>query len=323
MNRLVFLLVFFVAVPVFAGQQAPAPDPVLAPLVESAADEDPAVRQAAVRNLGESRNRDIAPFLARVLTDDPDEAVRVTALGALQIIDDASSVPFYIKALHDPSEKVRRSAAEALSGAWDDAAQRALIDVLKDDPSFKVRQRAAETIGTPGVMGRYQAHHQERAADGESALIHALRTDPSLEVRATAALMLGKFKNDKALDPLIEALDDKNAPVRAAAAGSLGSLETPRAVDRLLDVVYFEKDDSVLVNAMKALKYSKDPRIVEPVIQALRSGSQRVRWQAIDVLEILRAPESVPALKSVAADKYESEGIKSRAKEVLQLMGAD
>ncbi|MHB8173880.1 MAG: HEAT repeat domain-containing protein [Nitrospirota bacterium] len=158
----------------------------------------------------------------------------------------------------------------------------------------------------------------------EEALIHALKEDGSYEVRAEAATVLGKIKGGNSLDPLLDAMsNDKNASVRAAAAEAVGAFESDRAVKPLINVLYFEKDDNVIVNAMKALKYSSDPRIADPLVAELDSGSERVRWQAIDLIERLRPPDAVDKLRRISEDNYESEGVRTKAKEALELLGDD
>jgi len=287
-------------------------------------DPDPMVRQAAARGLGEAKDNTSVAMLAGVLAEDTDDTVKLAALGALIMIDDRSAMPAYIKALKDGNEKVRQSAAQALSGLWDNAAQAGLIETLKSDPSPRVRRSVAEALGNPGVMGRYSAHGWDSQEGTEGALIQALASDESYEVRAVAASVLGKFKDGKAMPALLAALEkDKNESVRASAAESLGQMENPQAVNALLNTLYFEKDDTVILSAFKALKYSSDPRLTEPAVAALRSANPRVRWQAIDALEGVRPMSAAGQLKSIADDPGESDGIRHKAKEALQLMGAD
>jgi HEAT repeat protein len=118
-------------------------------------------------------------------------------------------------------------------------------------------------------------------------------------------------------------MDDGSAQVRAAAAESLWAYESDRAVSRLVDALSFEKDDTVLESAFRSVKYSNDPRMLAPALKALRSGSSRVRWAAIDALESLKSPDSVEPLKRVENDSCESEGIREKARQALQLMGAE
>jgi len=321
MRYVIFFAVIFCAAFAFADEAAPRTDGIQPALVESAKDPDPVVRQAAAMKLGETGNKSAVSILSGMVLGDPDESVRVAALGALVIIGDRGAGAAYVAALRDASDKVRRSAADALSGSWDEGSMNALIDALKNDPSPKVRQRVAESLGNPGIMGRAQAHHWDSSADTEVALIQALKKDESYEVRATAASMLGKFKSGKSIEPLLAAMEDKSSSVRAAAADALGSYDRPEVIERLIDAIWFEKEEQVIVNALRSVKYYTDPRLTGPVIQALRSGSQKVRWQAIDVLETQKPRDCLEPLKQMADDKYESDGVRVKAREALDMMG--
>jgi len=292
-------------------------------LMHGMQDPDPLVRQAAARGLGELGDNSALPALTDVLSTDPDESVRLAALGALRSIGDGVSPKAYRKALGDRSEKVRRGAADALSGIWDDEAAGALMDVLKYDQSPKVRRVAAEALGRPGPRAKGADDKGSRADDIEAALISVLKTDASYEVRAQAASELAKFKEGGgALAPLEEAVGKDSSPaVRAAAAESLGEFDAKGAVDRLLEVLTFEKDDSVLVNALRALKSCDDTRLPPLVVDALGSASSKVRWEAIDMVEAGRIKSAVGVLKDIAHDKYESDGIRAKAKEALEMMG--
>jgi hypothetical protein len=64
-------------------------------------------------------------------------------------------------------------------------------------------------------------------------LIDQLKRGEDFRVRVQAALQLGKTKKAEALEPLVQALDDKNASVRAAAAAALRTLGDKRALSPL------------------------------------------------------------------------------------------
>jgi len=295
----------------------------IAALIGSMHDRDPMVRQAAARSLGEAGDKAAVPALSESMSSDPDVTVRLIALGSLSMIGDKSAIPVYEKALTDVSEKVRQSAAQALSGFWGETAHSILVNALRNDPSPKVRRSVAEALGNPGIMGRYTAHKWSGTEITQAALIQSLAEDKDYGVRAVSAAMLGKFKNSKSLDPLLKTLEkDASVSVRAAAAESLGLLEMPaRTVKPLLDVVYFEKDEMVVAGALKALKYSGDPRAGDAAVSVLRSPSAAVRWQAIDVIEEIRPKDAVGPLNEIAGDSYESEGVRHKAKLALQALG--
>ncbi|MFN8529563.1 MAG: HEAT repeat domain-containing protein [Anaerolineae bacterium] len=61
-------------------------------------------------------------------------------------------------------------------------------------------------------------------------------------VRGRAALMLGKLGDARAVDPLIEALDDSGYQTRLNAAEALGKIGDPRAIKALLRVTESDHD---------------------------------------------------------------------------------
>ncbi len=74
-----------------------------------------------------------------------------------------------------------------------------------------------------------------------------------LIVRGRAALMLGKLKDDRAVPPLIRALDAPGFLTPYHAAQALGKIGDPRAVDALLDFAG-SSSDKTRDAAMQALR---------------------------------------------------------------------
>lgn len=64
-------------------------------------------------------------------------------------------------------------------------------------------------------------------------LTEQLKSGEDFRLRVQAALDLGATRDERAVQPLVGALDDRNASVRAAAAAALGRLGDRRAVDEL------------------------------------------------------------------------------------------
>jgi len=79
-----------------------------------------------------------------------------------------------------------------------------------------------------------------------AALADKLAKDADHRARVEAAIELGKTYDERALDPLVRALDDSNASVRAAAAAALRTLGDARAVPSLKA---HQRDPSAAVRA--------------------------------------------------------------------------
>jgi HEAT repeat protein len=113
-------------------------------------------------------------------------------------------------------------------------------------------------------------------------LIEALNYENDHNVRLSAASALGKLEEDRAVEPLIDALDDRRE-VREVAILSLGRIGDPVAVDALIEKLKDENWD-VRSSAAKALGQIGDSRAIEPLIQSLRDKSETVRWLAANAL---------------------------------------
>jgi HEAT repeat protein len=113
-------------------------------------------------------------------------------------------------------------------------------------------------------------------------LIEALNYEKDHNVRLAAASALGKIGDDQAVEPLIDALDDRRE-VKEVAILSLGKIGDPVAGDSLVDMLE-DKNWEVRSSAAKALGQIGDPHSVEPLIKVLGDRSETIRWVASNAL---------------------------------------
>jgi len=87
-----------------------------------------------------------------------------------------------------------------------------------------------------------------------------------LIVRGRAALMLGKLKDDRAVPPLIRALDAPGFVTPFNAAQALGKIGDPRAIDALLSFADSSNDKTraAAVEALRQLGYEFEVAFGEP-----------------------------------------------------------
>jgi len=140
-------------------------------------------------------------------------------------------------------------------------------------------------------------------------LIEALK-DKDFRVRWNAAEALGEIGDPKAVKPLIAALKDENSGVRSSAAFALGEIQDPRAVEPLIEALK-DEDSDVRRRAATALGKIQDPRAVEPLIEALKDEDSGVRWRAAKALGEIGDPKAITPL--IAALKDENSGVCSSA----------
>ena len=253
---------------------------------------------------------------------DSDRSVRRRAALAAGRIGDASAVPALIPLLQDSELEVRQMAAFALGLIGEPLAVDPLLAALKD-PEPVVRGRAAEALGQIGdaraapaiaqmVVGALPPKAPLVTVRGDDP---ASLTDPWLEPRlgvfalarlkdarsAQAALLLaGKPRFDwwaatwtamrlenPALRPLLlAAVTSTDALSRAYGARGLGALKDPADLDTLLPLLR-DRDETVVVNAVRAVALLGEARAVPPVSALLRSPSSVLRVEALKALSVL------------------------------------
>lgn len=114
-------------------------------------------------------------------------------------------------------------------------------------------------------------------------LIEALNYDKDHNLRISAAWALGELGDSSAIEPLIDALDDRKL-VKDVIAKALGEIGQPQAVEPLLDLLGDESWE-VRGTAAKSLGKIGDTRAVEPLIKTLGDKNEIVRWNSSQALE--------------------------------------
>ncbi|NQT80100.1 MAG: HEAT repeat domain-containing protein [Candidatus Aminicenantes bacterium] len=176
-------------------------------LIAGLKDEDKDVRQFSVEVLAYMKDpRAIGPLINDL--KDKDLIVRTNAEKALVNIGDQAVEPLIV-ALKDENSVVRRYVAEALGEIGDQRAVEPLIVALKDEdrPVRTNAKNALVSIGEPAV----------------GSLITILEgVDYDVyDVRSFACWALGRIKDVRSIEPLINALKDKYERVRMNASLAL------------------------------------------------------------------------------------------------------
>lgn len=125
--------------------------------------------------------------------------------------------------------------------------------------SVKERMKITPSIVLPFLQAAARTNHtvQEEVAKIQANMVHSLE-DPTpvvmelvtqlsnedKAIRTTAAMMLGTIGNIKALEPLLQILQEENGEVRAAVMDALGSLGDERAVEPLRIIMKLDPDHS-------------------------------------------------------------------------------
>jgi len=96
-----------------------------------------------------------------------------------------------------------------------------------------------------------------------------------------------KLKKRGKVDGLIKALKDKDSNVRCDAARVLGVIKDARAVEPLIQALNDRESADVRCNAAEALGKIGDSRAVEPLVQVLKGGGSYVTQSAAEALHKL------------------------------------
>jgi len=171
---------------------------------------------------------------------------------SIKKLESKHDVAAVVEALQGPDPARSREAAAALGRVGDPAAGLALIKALQDE---SLRGVAAASLVAMGpkvvdilVMSLRQAHPDVRDASA----------DPN--VRVAIAMILGHAGDQRAVEPLITALDDL-PEVGLAATTALGRLKDARALEPLSRVTV-----AFGITAVEALAELGDERGAIPVV---------------------------------------------------------
>lgn len=248
-------------------------------LLDALDDQNVTTRCHAMRALGNIQGRDALPPLLTRLKDENGE-IRAAAVQAVASIDKMGSIRHLVSALRDSDADVRRSAARTLEFIEPDerlsaAIKREIFDIVSDSKTdFVVRCSLLE-----GMAGD---------PDAAPVLIGNL-LDESKWVREAAAKALGARPDDRALKPLIAALNDAEDCVRAQAALALAAfaLADPgdgAAVEPLSALLKADDSPSVRRRVVWALSFFTHPTVPDLLTGSLQDADPYVRETAAEAL---------------------------------------
>ncbi len=175
------------------------------PLIATLKDDDPDVREAAAKALGQiGDSRAVEPLIA--MLDSDIRRAAVEALEALGQVGDAHAVETFRDAPEEPKLE---------------------LEIKLNSSSWYERKEAAVALAKAGSI---------------DPLIAALKDEVSY-VRMYAAEELGKLGDTRALNPLLDALNDTNGDVSYEVIYALGRLGDERAVNQLQYILSDSSND--------------------------------------------------------------------------------
>jgi HEAT repeat protein len=298
----------------------------------------PVVRAHVAETFGISKDKSAVPALLDALNDQY-FTVRASAALALGNIGDAQVIPSLLPLLKDKDGEVRSAACVAIAKFRDPSTFDDITNVLLDDPLIEVRQSAAIALGEtkhpaaiPFLMealrdSSWWFEREQAAADLLNAiekmgpavvepLIEALG-DKEGTVRKYAAIMLGDLGDIRAIEELGMALYDLHHEVGEAAAQALVKFGAP-AVDVLIESLS-HPEAAIREHAVIALGKIQDARVVPVLIEMLDDPERTVKMQSMLALARLRDQRAIPALQKIVADRTDRE-LSTLAKQIVESM---
>ena len=295
-------------------------------LTKALASAHPVIRGRIIEVFGISKDKALIPVLLDALKSEY-FTVRSKALLALAAIGDDRTVPDLLPLLKDPEDEVRIAACAAIGKFRDPSTFDEITNVLLDDLKIEVRQAAAKALGEtkhpaaiPFLMealrDSFWWYEKEQAVSvlltaienmGEAVvepLIDAL-ADKEGTVRKFAAMILSKLGDIRAIEELGMALYDLHHEVGEAAAEALTKFGS-QAVDILIESLS-HPEAAIREHAVVALGKIQDVRVAPVLIEMLRDPDRDVQKNAMFSLVNLRDERAIPALREIAENRADRE----------------
>lgn len=305
-------------------------------LIKTLGSAHPVIRGRVAEVFAINRDRSAVPALLEALGGEY-FTVRSRAALALGKIGDVRAIQPLIGLLKDPEDEVRIAACLALGFFKEPSTFDDITNVLLDDPKIEVRQAAAKALGNTGhpaalpylmeaLHDPFWWYEREYAAGdlltsiekmGLAAvdpLIQALR-DKEGTVRKFAASLLGRLGDPRAMEPLGMALYDLHHEVGKVAAESLARFGVP-SLEILVEALS-HPEMWIRIHAINALSKIEDRRVTPILLQMLNDPEREVKKQVIQSLGELKDPRSSNALQEIVANRGDRE-LHTLAKQALE-----
>jgi HEAT repeat protein len=304
--------------------------------------------------MGEKALEPLIEFLLSPSTLHPQP--RCLAAEALGAIGGARAIDGLIRALtvndvrdRDPNirlseEVVRNRAAEQLGQLGDREAIEPLLDALEQFHLVGAAEALAklkEPRAIPLMIERLEdPFSRDRIAEallafGKEAqvplietlsvkrLVHEEESKGSRERRAEAVRLLSQLKSEKAIEPIIELLDDEAREVRLQAALALCTLTDDHRVDQALSILVKDSEGADLVTRDRIFEalVTRAPKAVPYLLKALKDPqpSDNAKLLVIEVLASIPDARVPGALLSLLSSPHKA--LRWKVRWALQRLG--
>ncbi|MGV3757049.1 MAG: HEAT repeat domain-containing protein [Verrucomicrobiota bacterium] len=241
-----------------------------------------------------------------------DAKTRLVAVEKLAAMEDVSVLDPLLAALGDTDPGVRRLTVSALGKLKDERAANPLVKALHDRDAA-VREAAAEAlreIGDKRAMEPLVAALKDESSGVRwraASALDSLGWSPANDTQKALQLVaLGKLDKaaqlgSAAIEPLIASLKTSVYYKRMQAVEALAWIGDPKVLKPLTEALK-DEDSNVRAKAVEGLASLGDGRAVEPLILTLRDQDTRVRATAIDALSKLGDARAIDPLAKLLKD---------------------
>ncbi len=310
----------------------PSASPALVKLLTTA---HPVIRGRVAEIFAISRDRAAIPVLLDALNGEY-FTVRSRAALALGKIGDTKAIQPLLGLLKDREDEVRIAACLALGLFRDPSTFDDIANILLDDPKIEVRQAAARALGntqhTAALPYLMEALHdsfwwyEREYATGDLLLaiekMGMAAVDPLIEalqdkegtVRKFAAILLGKLGDSRAIEPLGMSLYDMHHEVGKASAESLAKFGGNSL--QILTEALSHPEMWIRIHAIIGLSRIQDSRVAPVLVELLNDPEREVRKQVIQSMGEIKDLRTVPVLQEIMAARGDRE-LHALAKEAL------
>lgn len=143
-----------------------------------------------------------------------------------------------------------------------------------DSPNPEVQKQAIADIVDKGL---------EKAVPKLSVLVGLEKGSKTIRLLAVEAL--GDLEDDKAVQPLVELLTEKNTEIQEKAAEALGKLKSSKGVEALQRCIHTQANENLKLVSIWALGNIGDPSAIEALVELSKSSNEYVSYNADQALK--------------------------------------
>ena len=295
-------------------------------LIKFLATAHPVIRGRIAEIFVISRDRAAVPALLDALTGEY-FTVRSRAALALGKVGDMKAIQPLLGLLKDREDEVRIAACLALGLFRDPSTFDDITNILLDDPKIEVRQAAARALGDtqhpaalPYLMEALHDSfwwYEREFATGDLLLaiekMGTVAVDPLIEalqdkegtVRKFAAILLGKLGDPRSIEPLGMSLYDMHHEVGKASAESLAKFGESSL--EVLTEALSHPEMWIRIHAIIGLSRIQDSRVAPMLVELLNDPERDVRKQVIQSMGEIKDPRTAPVLQQIMANRGDRE----------------